>query len=553
MPEVPLSETGQDPGPKVIESKYIWPFILVTSLFAMWGFANDITNPLVKAFKDVFVISNTQSSFVQMAFYGGYATMALPAALFIRKFSYKAGIMVGLVLYACGAMLSYPAAAMVNFNLFLVALYVLTFGLAFLETTANPYILSMGSEKTATRRLNFAQAFNPIGSLTGMTVAIFAILGNLQVQDFRDDIAQYRTERAAQTRPEDQSAAGGLSRSGHIDNLMMFLKLDMDDGQAVDEDLRAFLDQEEAKRNAPLSIEQWEKVKAKEITVDPDTASLVDIPYDTVLTMALNAYKNGEIRVFREKPYSQMQQEDLRIVRTPYVAIGFVVLFLLGVFAISKMPRTAGHENNLHLAATFKSLFANKRYLEGVVAQAFYVGAQIMCWTFIIHYATDLLGFSFAKAQTYNVVAMIIFCSSRFICTFLLKYFSPGHLLMSLAIGGMALTLGTIFIQGIVGLYCLVGISACMSLMFPTIYGIALDGMGEEAKVASAGLIFAIVGGCLMPPLQGRIIDMGGFGTLEGVRVSFLMPFICFVVIAVFGYRTFAVHRPPSEEKYEKV
>jgi FHS family L-fucose permease-like MFS transporter len=138
---------------------------------------------------------------------------------------------------------------------------------------------------------------------------------------------------------------------------------------------------------------------------------------------------------------------------------------------------------------------------------------------------------------------MIIFCSSRFICTFLLKFFSPGRLLMSLAIGAMGLTLGTIFIQGMPGLYCLVGISACMSLMFPTIYGIALDGMGDEAKIASAGLIFAIVGGCLMPPLQGRIIDAGAMGGLESVRVSFVLPFICFIVIAIFAYRTFAVHR----------
>jgi FHS family L-fucose permease-like MFS transporter len=230
------------------------------------------------------------------------------------------------------------------------------------------------------------------------------------------------------------------------------------------------------------------------------------------------------------------------------VAIGVIVLILLVIFAVSRMPDTGTHEKSLHLAETFKTLLRNKRYLEGVVAQAFYVGAQIMCWTFIIHYAADLLGFSFAKAQAYNVIAMVIFCSSRFICTLLLKYFSPGHLLMSLAIGAMGLTLGTIFIQGMPGLYCLVGISACMSLMFPTIYGIALDGMGDEAKIASAGLIFAIVGGCLMPPLQGRIIDAGAVGGLEGVRVSFFLPFLCFVVVAIFGFRTFAVHRPPSEK-----
>ena len=532
--------------PKVVPRHLLWPFILVTCLFSLWGFANDITNPLVKAFKDVFVISNAQSSFVQMAFYGGYATMALPAALFIRRFSYKSGILVGLALYACGALLSSPAAAMVNFDLFLVALYILTFGLAFLETTANPYILSMGDEKTATQRLNLAQAFNPIGSLTGMTVAIFAILGNLQVQDFRNDVAQFRVERSATVNVADASTE--QKNGGVVDNLMAFLKMDADDGLPVDASLAAFLNEKEAGRDAPLNAEQLAKVKAKELTIDPETASLADVPYDSVLTMALSAYKDGQIEQFRGETHAQMQVADLKVVRTPYVAIGVVVLLFLVIFAVSKMPRTANHEK-MHLAATFKSLLKNKRYLEGVVAQTFYVGAQIMCWTFIIHYATDLLGFTFAKAQTYNVLAMIIFCSSRFVCTFLLKFVSPGRLLMTLAIGAMGLTLGTIFLQGMPGLYCLVGISACMSLMFPTIYGIALDGMGDEAKIASAGLIFAIVGGCLMPPLQGRIIDMGGFGALEGVRASFFLPFVCFVVIAIFGFRTFMVHHPPSEDK----
>ncbi len=530
----------------VIQRKMLLSFILVTALFSLWGFANDVTNPLVKAFKDVFVISNTQSSFVQMAFYGGYATMALPAAIFIRKYSYKAGILVGLSLYAIGALMSIPAAYMLSFNLFLVALYILTFGLAFLETTANPYILSMGDEKTATQRLNLAQAFNPIGSLTGMTVAIFAILGNLNVQDFRNDVAQYRSELSAQTNAVtvDESQKNG----GTVDNLMKFLNMDQDDDLPVDENLLAYLNTWQEGRNAPLTKDKLEKVKTGELTIDPETASLADLSYDSVLTQALADYKDGKIESFRGLSHSQLQSEDLKIVRAPYVAIGIVVLAFLFLFIISKMPDTSNHEKNLHIMETFKYLFHNKRYLEGVIAQTFYVGAQIMCWTFIIHYATDLLGFSLAKAQAYNVIAMIIFCSSRFICTFMLKYISPGRLLMTLAIGAMTLTLGTIFLQGMPGLYCLVGISACMSLMFPTIYGIALDGMGEEAKIASAGLIFAIVGGCLMPPLQGRIIDMGNIGSLEGVRISFILPFICFVVIAIYGFRTFAVHHPRSED-----
>jgi MFS transporter, FHS family, L-fucose permease len=483
-----------------------------------------------------------------MAFYGGYATMALPAALFIRRFSYKSGIIVGLALYAFGAMLSYPAASMLNFNLFLVALYILTFGLAFLETTANPYILAMGDEKTATQRLNLAQAFNPMGSLTGMTVAILVILGNLQVQDFRDDVSQYRNELAATVRVDNQADAT-KAKGGIVNSLMTLLKMDQDNGLAVDGNLKAYLDSEQAKRDLPITTEQTEKVAAKELEVDTATASLADIPYDDVLTEALTAYKDGQIESFRGKTHHEFQVEDLKVVRKPYMAIGCVVLLVLVLFAVSKMPDTVAQHESMPLGQTFSMLMKNKRYLEGVLAQTFYVGAQIMCWTFIIHYATDLLGFSLAKAQAYNVVAMIIFCSSRFVCTFLLKFFSPGHLLMSLAVGATALTLGTIFLQGMPGLYCLVGISSCMSLMFPTIYGIALDGMGDEAKIGSAGLIFAIVGGCLMPPLQGRIIDAGAIGSLESVRVSFFLPLICFVFIAIYGFRTFAVHHPPSEDK----
>lgn len=165
---------------KVVPKKYLLPFILITSLFALWGFANDITNPMVAAFKTVMEISNAKASLIQFAFYGGYATMAIPAALFVQRFTYKKGILLGLALYAVGALLFYPAAKYEEFIFFLLSLYILTFGLAFLETTANPFILSLGSEKTATRRLNLAQAFNPMGSLLGMFVASRIVLVALE-------------------------------------------------------------------------------------------------------------------------------------------------------------------------------------------------------------------------------------------------------------------------------------------------------------------------------------------------------------------------------------
>jgi MFS transporter, FHS family, L-fucose permease len=456
----PESPPPANSRPVVVPRHYIYPFILVTSLFALWGFANDVTNPLVRAFKEIFVISNAQSSLVQWAFYGGYATMAIPAALVIRKFSYKSGILIGLGLYAAGALLTVPASLSQNFNVFLLGFYVLTFGLAFLETSANPYVLSMGPAATATRRLNLAQAFNPIGSLTGMVVASMLMLPNLEVAEFR----------------------------------------------------------------------------AQEIAAHPEYATLLPSEVDARVNAALE-----NLAATQPAAHEAMKAHDLNIVMIPYVAIAGVVLLVLILFAITKMPDTGHEEEPIQLPLLAKRLFSNFHYVGGVIAQAFYVGAQIMCWTFIIHYGMTLLGLTAAQAQNYNILAMVIFLTSRFVCTFLLKYLKAGWLLGFLAIGGFLLTLGAIFLTGFAGLYCLVGISACMSLMFPTIYGIALDGLTpNDAKLGSAGLIFAIVGGAIMPRWQGAIIDGDGMELggrmLESIRVSFFLPALCFVVIAAYGF-----------------
>ena len=443
MTEVKLINEGpHQKAPKIIPKNFLWPFILVTFLFALWGFANDVTNPMVAAFRKILLTNNFQSSLVQFAFYGGYCVMAVPAALFIKRFDYKSGILVGLVLYALGALLFIPSGMMMTFWAFLISYFILTCGLSFLETSSNPYILSMGPEKTATQRLNFAQAFNPIGSLTGMFVAQKLILAKL------------------------------------------------------------------------------------------DSTSEADR------------------RIMAEKATGQLesiQMKDLEVLRGPYVAIGLIVLVVFVIFWISRLPKGKEEQGtHLNFGPTLKRLFANKKYIEGVVTQAFYVGVQIMCWTFIIQYAMNELDMSAETAQGYNIVAMVIFCSSRFICTYMLKFFSPGGLLMSLAIGGFMLILGTMFIRNIVGLYCLVGISACMSLMFPTIYGITLKGLGDDAKLGAAGLIMAIGGGSVMPPLQASIMDMNafnlGFTVLSSARASFVLPLICFVVIAIFGFRTSNVH-----------
>ncbi|MER2491775.1 L-fucose:H+ symporter permease [Catenovulum sediminis] len=446
--------------PKIIEKKYFLSFVLVGLLFPLWGFANDVTNPLVKAFKDIFLISNAQSSLVQFAFYFGYGFMAIPAAIFIRKYNYKSGILLGLSLYALGALLFIPASSYMEFNFFLAALWILTCGLALLETTANPYVLSMGHPDTSTQRLNLAQAFNPIGSLTGMMVASTYILNELQVEAFR----------------------------------------------------------------------------AKEKANHPEYANMLPAEVDGKLVQALNDFAVNE-----PVAHQAMQAADLATVKGPYVAIAGVVFLVFLAFLFTKMPKTQSDQEPLTptiLKDTFKRLFKNGRYLEGVLAQAFNVGAQIMCWTFIIHYGMTSVGLTAAEAQSYNMIAMAIFLSGRFICTFLLSYVRPGQLLMILAAGAGVLVAGAIFLGGYSGLYCLVGVSGCMSLMFPTIYGIALKDMGEDASLASAGLVMAIVGGAIMPPLQGSLIDGDSlFAGLPSVQTSFVLPLICFVMIAFYGYR----------------
>ena len=417
---------------------YVVPFILITSCFALWGFANDITNPMVKAFSKIFRMSATDGALVQVAFYGGYFAMAFPAAMFIRRYSYKAGVLVGLGLYALGAFMFYPAKMTGEYYPFLIAYFILTCGLSFLETSSNPYILSMGTEETATRRLNLAQSFNPMGSLLGMYVA------------------------------------------------MNFIQ---------------------AKLN-PL-----------------DTASRAD------LTPA---------------EFEAVKEYDLSVLIGPYLAIGLVILAMFVLILFWRMPKNGDKNHNIDFVPTLRRIFAMPHYREGVIAQFFYVGVQIMCWTFIIQYGTRVLmadGMAEQAAevasQQYNILAMIIFCCSRFICTFLLRYVNTGRLLTLLAIVGGLLVVGVIGLQNIYGLYCLVGVSACMSLMFPTIYGIALTGLGDDAKFGAAGLIMAILGGSVLPPFQAAIIDQVELLGMPAVNVSFILPFVCFVVIAIYGHRTF--------------
>ncbi len=421
---------------------FVVPFFLITSCFALWGFANDMTGPIVKAFSKIFRMSATEGALVQVAFYLGYFAMAFPAAIFIQRHTFKSGVIVGLTLFAIGSFMFLPAKMLGFYYPFLLAYFILTCGLSFLETSCNPYIYCMGSEETATQRLNLAQAFNPIGALTGMYIVM--------------ELVQ--------------------------------------------------------KQMSPMSTEQRQDLNSMQ--------------------------------------FNLLKDHDLSALIGPYLGLGVATIILLLLIRITKMPLAGDKASNKEVGTAFEELMEVTNYRNGVIAQFFYVGAQVTCWTFIIQYGTHVFmaeGMEEKAAeilsQKYNILAMGLFTVSRFVCTWFLKYIQPGRLLSILAILAISFTIGVILFPDRNGLYCLVCISACMSLMFPTIYGIALRGVGENVKFAGAGLIMAILGGSFFPPIQALIIDSGvSFLGLSATNLSFIIPLICFCVVAVYGHRSYVTH-----------
>ena len=396
---------------KTIEKKYMLPFVLITSLFFLWGVANNMTDTLLSAFKRIMSMSDTQTSFIQMAFYGAYFCVALPAAFFIRKHSFKSGVILGLSFYILGAMLFFPAAKAESYGFYLVAIYVLAAGCSILETTANPYILSMGDSSTATRRLNVAQAFNPIGSITGILLSQTFILGNISL-------------------------------------------------------------------------------------------------------------------------YS---------ISATYMGLGFALLVVLIAILFAKMPegKYAIDGEEQHVGHALRRLAGNKKYIFGVVAQFFYVGAQIGVWSFTIRIVMSELGILEKQAATIYLFSIIGFCLSRFVYTWLMKFFKPYKLLIFGSIMSIVSTLTVVLSEGsgVVLIVALILISCFMSLMFPTIYGIALTGIEDksvggmqgDAKLGAGGLVMAILGGALLTPLQGLVSDN------FGINASYVVPMICFVVVLAFA------------------
>jgi FHS family L-fucose permease-like MFS transporter len=398
------------------------PFILLILCFAAWGSAANLTDVLVGVFRHIFTMSNAQSALVQSAYYGAYFSLAIPAALINRRFGYKTGVLTGLGLAAIGGLLFLPASRLLEFAPFLVALFVLAAGLSILETSANPFVIAMGPERTATRRLNLAQAFNPVGANIGVLLGAVLILPN--------------------------------------------------------------------------------------ITSEADKANMT-------AAQLHNA-----------------QEQDLSLVLGPYLGIAAVLVLIWLLIAFRKMATPAERsefEMQEGKSGALGRLWRNRHYRYGVAAQFFNVAAQVCAWSFTIQYAMDVVGISKGSAGFYLQASLIVFLVARFVMTYLLGIFRPSGLLLAMGVLGVVLCLVAVVSRNIVGLLAVVGISVALSLMFPTIYGVALQGLGPDTKFGAAGLVMAILGGAIMPVVQGRVMDQAS------TAVGYVVPGICLGLVACYA------------------
>lgn len=431
---MPAAAELQDASAPVVPKEYRFYFGLLVTCFALWGLLNNMTDNLVPSFAKIFMIKAVDSSLVQVAFYGAYAVLALPAAFIIKRYSYRVGVLVGLGFYMVGAFGYIPAAILQSYNLFLVSIFVLAGGLSVLETTCNPFVLSLGAQSTSVRRLNFAQAFNPLGSMTGLFLAKYVILSHLN----------------------------------------------------------------------PATLEERLAMTPEQLTAVRDT--------------------------------------ELFWVCVPYVGLILIAFLIWCAFFRSKLnDKDVGEE--ITVKEALSRLLHLPRYAFGVVAQFFYVGVQIAVWTWTIKYAMANLHVVEAEAANFYIYSIFLFIGCRWVCTYLMKYITPAKMMAVFALGGVLCCLGTIYLPIDVSIYCLIGISGCMSLMFPTIYGIALRGLGPEVKFGAAGLIMAILGGAIITPIMGSLVDnntlgflVSGFGPEQtAIRSAFYLPVLCFAIVLVYS------------------
>jgi FHS family L-fucose permease-like MFS transporter len=418
-------ETPGPAKPGLVYPGLTVPFVLVVTCFAAWGSAANLTDVLVGVFRHIFSMSNFQSALVQFAYYGAYFSLAIPAALINKRYGYKTGVLTGLGLATLGGLLFIPASMLLQYGFFLIALFVLASGLSILETSANPFVIAMGPEASATQRLNLAQAFNPVGANIGVLLGAVVILPN--------------------------------------------------------------------------------------ITPEAEKASMT------------------------AQQLSQAQADDLSLVLKPYtgIALALLVIWLFIAFRTIKVPDEHGefglHERQERQGGALGRLWQNRHYRYGVVAQFLNVGAQVCAWTFTIQYAQDVVGVPTASSGWYLQASLILFLISRFVMVYLLGIVRPTKLLFAMAALGVVLSLVAVFAQNRIGLIAVVGISISLSLMFPTIYGVALQGMGRDTKFGAAGLVMAILGGALLPMVHGKVMDA------VGAAEAFIVPAVCLAGVAVYA------------------
>lgn len=434
--------TGVDTNTSAARGSFLFhgmrlPFILLVTCFAAWGAAANLTDPLVAVFESVFSMNVFQSSLVQFAYYGGYFLLALPAAWINARLGYKGGVLIGLFLATAGGALFFPASQVMTYSAFILALLTLAGGLSILETSANPYVMAMGPAENATRRLNFAQAFNPVGSNLGVLLAAVFILPNVNPATSDDRAALSQAELEA------------------------------------------------------------------------------------------------------------IQSEELRAVMGPYLGLALLYLVIAIAIALTRVPPRSGTQSEKKEGVTGSTgarllrLLRNRRYSFGVLAQFFNMGAQTCIWTYIIHYVQETLGVGSTVAGYWLQATLIVFLVFRFVMVALMGRFDARKLMTFMCVLGVVISLVAVVSGNIVGAVAVVMLSACISLLFPTIYGIALRGLGEDTKFGAAGLIMAIVGGALVPPLHGTVIDF------TSAQTSFLVVTVCFLAVVVYGLY---VLRLPDEE-----
>jgi MFS transporter, FHS family, L-fucose permease len=402
---------------------HLIPFVLVTALFFLWGIPNNLNDVLIRQFMKSFAISRFQAGLVQSAFYMGYFLLAMPAALLMRRFGYKAGFVAGLVLYALGTFLFWPAALAGRYEFFLLALFVIASGLSFLETASNPFIAQLGDPESSERRLNFSQAFNPLGAITGVLIGTVFIFSGVELS-----------------------------------------------------------------------------------------------PQEIAVRKAQHVYE------------AYLRTETLRVVK-PYLVIGVIALFWAVLILRTRFPSIQSeHENSAEDHGRFRDLFGYPHFLLAVVAQFFYVGAQVGTWSYFIQYVQEYAHQPEKVAGYFLTGTLAAFGVGRFVSAYLMRFVAPNRLMATYSVANVALLTIGVLRPGWVGLWCVFLTSFFMSLMFPTIFALGLKGLGPNTKIGGSLLVMAIVGGAVLTPLMGLISENTG-----SIALAYSVPLMAYVFIAFYS------------------